>query len=147
MYVFSLCITHSVYLSVFVSVSVQIFLFASPFSVLSLTRSCWPDCCRALTEKKHSEIWHCIIMPNMHLSLTHCASLSGTETLTERPLGFIDPDDNSCQICARCQHLVKTTGTHVVKLQKHRRTAVKGCKSARREGAAGILFVPSVLQS
>lgn len=45
-----------------ISLSISLLLFFCPLS-LSPSLSCWPDCCRALTEKKHSEIWHCIIMP------------------------------------------------------------------------------------
>lgn len=117
--------------------------FHPPFHPLplSLCLSCQPDCCRALTEKKHSEIWHCIIMPPT------CTYHSLAAPLRTSPVLILWlwvsswvywPCHGSCQA-------QKTTGTHVVVLDiyKPQRTAVKGFKTVIC--GVGLLFGPSVV--
>lgn len=55
---------------------------------------------------------------NMHLSLTRCTS-SVSSPLLCRIFDWASswvywPCHNSCQMCARCQHCVRTAGTHTV---------------------------------
>lgn len=45
------------------SISLLLSFYLVSFFLPPPSLACRPDCCRALTEKKHSEIWHCIIMP------------------------------------------------------------------------------------
>lgn len=124
------------------SVSVQIFLSVSSFfsffwllpPTVPLSLSCWPDYCRALREKKkHSEIWHCIIMPQT--STYH----SLTAPLLSSPLWNFDwvscgvywPCDDPCQMHAHFQLCVKTMGIRLLMSVtfKPQQTTVKRCKS------------------
>ena len=137
----SLCIAHSLQLSVFVFLFVHIFSLSISFSVLSLPLplcSCWPDWCRALTEEKHSEIWHCIIMPQTCTYHSLAAPLPSPPLLSSpllcwnfEPSSWVYwPRNNSCQACARCQHCFRTAGARMVTL-----AAFKPQEGLRLKGA------------
>lgn len=84
---------------------------------------------------------------NVHLSLTRCTSPLLCWNFDWASSWVYWPCDNSCHTCALCQRCVETTGTHVGMLTtvKPQRTAVKRCKSVRREAALVVLFVPLAL--
>lgn len=132
-----------------ISLSISLLLSFRPLSPSpSLSLSCWPDCCRALTEDKHSEIWHCIIMPQTCTYHSLAAPLlSSVETLTERSVGVADPTTAPVRRVLAVDAVWKPLGLKrwCSPPSHRRRTALKGCKNARCDGAVGVLFGPAVL--
>lgn len=102
---------------------------------IPLSLSCWPDCCRALREKKkHSEIWHCIIMPQTSTYHSLTAPLFTSSPPRNFDLvssGVYWPCDDPCQTHAHFQLCVKPVGIRMLMFVafKPQKTAVKECKS------------------
>lgn len=93
---------------------------------------------------KHSEIWHCIIMPQTCTS----HSLRPFTPLLCWKFDWVSsyvywPCNNLCQTCAHCQHCLEATRTRILMFVtfKPQGTAVKGFKTVRSEVAPGVLFV------
>lgn len=78
---------------------------------------------------------------NMHLSLTRCTSLSCAETLTERPLGFIDPATTHVRCVPAVNTVRKPLGLTwwCSPPSINRRTMVKGCKKCEMWRCTGRL--------
>lgn len=101
-----------------------------------------------LQKKKHSEIWHCIIMPQTcTYHSIHAPLLSSP--LPHRNFNQVSsrihwPCDNRCQTCAHCQQRgANKQDSHVD--AHHLQTTADCSTDGRREAALGILFVTSVV--